>query len=139
MIRTALYGRLGQDPTERTTRSGKAMVTASIAVDVSRAGQDQDTEWFDVAAFGKVGEVLARHAKGELVAVMGVLTRRHYTGNDGAERASWSLTAESLVSARTVRPSGGKRTGSTPQRKPQTQPAELPPGDPVPFNDDVPF
>jgi single-strand DNA-binding protein len=71
MIRAAVYGRLGGDPVPRETRNGTAMLTASLAVDVARAGQDADTEWFDLAAFGKTAEELCRQHKGDLVSVMG--------------------------------------------------------------------
>jgi len=38
MIRASVYGRLGGDPVERQTRNGKAMVTASLAVNVFQEG-----------------------------------------------------------------------------------------------------
>ena len=137
MIRASVYGRLGGDPIERETRAGKLMVTASLAVNVARPGDDDDTQWFDVAAFGRQAEALARHAKGELLAVMGGLTRRKYTGRDGNERESWSLTAESILSARTVRPGGRKRTNNSDQPS-GAQPASPAPGE-GDFDDDIPF
>lgn len=113
MIRASIYGRLGGDPTERTTGTGKTMVTASLAVDVARYGADQDTEWFNLAAFGTVGDALARQKQGDLIAVMGQMSRSRFTGRDGTPRESWQVTADSIVSARTVRPGGGrKREGS---------------------------
>jgi len=134
MIRVSVYGRLGADHVERTTASGKTMVTGTLAVNVARPGTDPATEWFGLAAFGKVGEVLARHAKGELVAVMGALHRRSWTDCDGNERARWSLTVESILSARTVRPSGGKRRPAD-----QPAPAQGAAGDGAPFDDPLPI
>jgi single-strand DNA-binding protein len=113
MIRAAIYGRIGGDPVARTTRNGKAMVTVSLAVDVARPGEDRDIEWFSVAAFGATAETLARHQKGDVAAVSGSLSRSRFTGRDGQERASWSITAESIASARTVRPGGRHRTGAS--------------------------
>src|SRR5215471_16506879 len=109
MIRASIYGRVGNDPTTRTTRNGKMMVTASIAVDVARPGEEAPTEWLSVAAFGRAGDELARHQKGDLISVRGGLYRSSFVGRDGQERTSWSLTADAVISARTVRPSGGRR------------------------------
>ena len=113
MITAAVYGRLGADPVERLTKNSKAMTTATVAVDAARHGADADTVWFGLVAFGRAAEALARHVKGDLLAVMGPLHRTRFTGRDGQERQAWSLTAESVVSARTVRPSGGRKRAET--------------------------
>jgi single-strand DNA-binding protein len=115
MIQVSVHGRLGADPVERQTRNQKIMITASIAVSAGRPGEPEVTEWFGLLGFGKVGELLARHHKGDIIAVMGPMTRSTFVGRDGAERTSWSLTAETLISARTIRPGG--------RRQPSAQPA----------------
>jgi single-stranded DNA-binding protein len=102
MIRASIHGRLGADPLPRETRTGKTMVTANIAVDVAKPGEEAATEWFSLAAFGRAAETLAQHSKGDLISAMGSLTRSSFTGRDGQERTSWSLLAASLLSARTV-------------------------------------
>ena len=43
-----LLGRLTRDPEQRTTPSGRTVVSFSIAVD--RAGQDDQADFFDVTA-----------------------------------------------------------------------------------------
>lgn len=103
MIKAAVYGRLGADPVERKTRNGKDMATASLAVNVARYDEDEDTLWVSVAAFGKSADVLLRHVKGDLVAVMGQLTRRRYADRNGEEKEGWSLTVDAIVSARPLR------------------------------------
>ena len=85
------------------------MVTASLAVDAARFGEAELTEWFSIVAFGKVGEALTRHQKGDLLAVMGALHRTHFAGRDGEQRQGWGLTVESIDSARTVRPGSQRR------------------------------
>jgi single-strand DNA-binding protein len=102
MIRAAIHGRIGGDPVQRETRAGKPMCTASIAVDVAKAGEEAATEWFSIVAFGAVGDALARHVKGDLISAMGPLTRSVFTARDGQERMSWSLLAESVLSARPI-------------------------------------
>ena len=131
MIRASAYGRLGGDPVERETRNGNAMATASLAVNVARASADEDTAWFSLAAFGKTGEALLRHQKGDLLAAMGPLTRRRYTDRNGVDREGWSLTCEQVVSARTARPVGTrKRKDTTDDQSPATDP---------PLDDEIPF
>lgn len=111
MIQASIYGRLGADPVERQTQGGKAMVTVSIAVNAGRADAAEETAWISVAAFGRNASALARHQKGDLLAAMGSLHRSRFTGRDGQERESWSLTVDSIMSARTVRPAGGRKHG----------------------------
>ena len=110
----AVYGRLGSDPREHETRKGGAMATASLAVNVpdrSQGAEDGATEtlWLRVTAFGRVAESLARHAKGDPVSVSGRLQFSRYQAHDGDEREQWQIVADALVSARTVRPGGGRR------------------------------
>jgi single-strand DNA-binding protein len=114
VIRAAIYGRLGGDPINRLTRAGKEWVTVSLAVDVARHGEDQETEWFSISGFGVTAEALARHKKGDIVSVSAQLHRARYTGRDGQERSVWSLTADSIVSARSMRP--GSRSASRASR-----------------------
>ena len=130
MIRASIFGRLGTDPVERTTRNGKSMVTASVAVSAGRPDAGEETVWFSLAAFGRAAEALARHVKGDLLAAMGPLYRSRFTGRDGTEREGWSLTVEAIVSARTVRPSGGRKRAET------AKPAPADGG--APFNDPLP-
>jgi single-stranded DNA-binding protein len=78
------------------------MTTAPVAIDVGRPGEEPVTEWISLLAFGAAGEALAQHAKGDCISAMGVFTKSTFTDRDGNERASWSLLAESLLSARTT-------------------------------------
>jgi len=86
------------------------MVTVSLAVNVARQDESEETEWISVLGFGRTADDLARHGKGDLLAAMGRLYRRRFTGRDGQERESWSLLADAVMSARTVRPSGGRKS-----------------------------
>jgi single-strand DNA-binding protein len=107
------------------------MMTCSIAVDVARSDEEQDTEWFSVVSFGRASEQLARHVKGYLVAFMGQLCRMHFVGHDRQDCASWSLTAESLVSARTVRLSGRRVSSRAEPRQPGNSSSTTMPTDSV--------
>lgn len=106
------YGRLGDDPKHIETRTGTEMAVASLAVDVAD-GRDADRNtpplWLRILAFGKIAGTLERHAKGDPVSVAGRLQLNRFTGRDGEAREQWQCVADSIVSARTPRPGGGKR------------------------------
>ena len=121
MMQAAIHGRLGKDAQTIATRTGNPMAAASVAVDVSTRDTEA-TVWVRVTAFGKLAEQLQRHVKGDTISAAGRLELSKWTDANGTERESWNLTAASLVSARSVRPAGGKRG----------KPAQ------APFNDDRP-
>lgn len=144
MIKASVYGRLGQDPTIRTGQSGKDFTTCSVAVDATRPGKDQETVWLNVSAFGRAGQELSRLLKGELCALTGTVHKtRYYRKNDGAEVEQLSLTAEAVVSARSVCP-GAKRkptddnAASTPQQTEQEAYAPAP-AEERDLDDQIPF
>lgn len=114
MMQASIHGRLGKDAQAIATRTGNPMAAASVAVDVSTKDREA-TVWVRVTAFGKLAELLQRHTKGDTIAAAGKLELSKWTAEDGTERESWNLTADSLVSARTVRPGGGKRQQQEPQ------------------------
>lgn len=122
----AIYGRLGADPVERQGQSGKTFTTASLAVQL---GDGDDATWFSLIAFGRTGEQLARHAKGDLVSAAGRLQLNRWTGRDGEARERLQVVADSLISARTVRPGGGRKVASS------APPAS---SSPAPFDDPMP-
>ena len=145
-------GRLGRDPEARQTSGGKDMALASLAVDLP-AGKDADPEtwWLSLMAFGRAAGELAKHRKGDRLAVMGHLQRGRFKGRDGESRESWTLICDSILGPRSARPSGGKRPdngagqSAPPVADPAPDPAPGPvPGDrarqdPPPFDDGIAF
>lgn len=104
------YGRLVADPQTRTTNSGNTMAMARLAVSLpcNAAEDGQATFWLGVLAFGKQADALAKHHKGDLVSVAGNMQLNQWTGQDGAAQQGYQVLADSVISARTVRP-GGKQ------------------------------
>lgn len=125
----AAWGRLGQDPKAIDTSSGKPMTVASLAVDTS-SGDREDTLWLGIVAFSANADALAKHAKGDCVSVAGRLQRRVWTDRDGKERQDLQVVADTLISARTVRPGGGRKTR---EKKPGRA------ADPAPFDEPMTF
>jgi len=131
MIHAAIYGRLAKDPQSRTTATGKPMTIATLAVDATPNNADaEETLWVSVLAFGRQAEALERHRKGEMVAVTGRLTQSRWTGQDGQERTSLNLIADTIVSSRTVRPGGKRRKDQSRNSCQTTEPGF---DDPIPF------
>ena len=61
--------RLGRDAELRTTQSGDAVASLSLAMDY-RAGREKETQWVDGALWGKMAETLTQYlVKGKLVCV----------------------------------------------------------------------
>ena len=111
-IQAAIHGRLGGDPVQRQTKTGTIMVTASVAVSVDPSQKDAEaiTEWIGIVAFNRVAEALLRHHKGDMLSTAGKLQINTWKDKTtGADRRQWQVVADSLVSARTVRPGGGRR------------------------------
>jgi single-strand DNA-binding protein len=81
--RIQLIGRLGKDPEVRLTPSGKKVSSFSIAVSrrwKNSAGEDKEaTDWFNVEAWGRLGEVCKQYLhKGRLVFLEGQLRTDRY-------------------------------------------------------------
>ncbi|MDX7660207.1 single-stranded DNA-binding protein [Klebsiella quasipneumoniae] len=107
------YGRLVADPQTRTTNSGTSMTIGRLAVALPchAAEGGEVTFWLGVVAFGKQADALAGHVKGDLVSVAGAMQVNQWAGKDGGTQQGYQVVADSVISARTVRP-GGKRAES---------------------------
>jgi len=92
-----LMGRLTRDPEQRTTPSGKTIVSFSIAVD--RAGQDDSADFFNVTAWEKLGELVMQYlGKGRKVLVQGRLRQDSWDDKEtGKKRSSVEVTATDVT------------------------------------------
>lgn len=79
-------GRVTADVELKQTQSGKACVNFSVAVS-RRTGQESTTDFFDVVAFDKNAETVAKYFhKGSSILVEGTPTQREFTTRDGQKR-----------------------------------------------------
>ncbi len=85
--RAQIIGYLGRDPEARYTSTGKPYTTFSVAV--SRRWKDkdgnakEDTDWFNIEAWGKLGEICQKYlSKGRLVYLEGPLRTDRYEHDD---------------------------------------------------------
>ena len=83
-----IIGNLGQDPEMSYTANGTARTRLSVAVNRSYTAQDgqrhEETEWFNVVAWNKLGETVAQYlTKGRRVYIEGRFQTRQYDDKDG--------------------------------------------------------
>lgn len=92
-----LLGRLTRDPEQRTTTSGKTIVSFGLAVD--RAGQDDSADFFDVTAWEKLGELIMQYlGKGRRVLVQGRLRQDSWDDKEtGKKRSRVEVTATDVT------------------------------------------
>jgi len=88
-----VIGHLGRDPEMRYTPNGQAVTSFSVASSrrytTSAGEQKEETEWFNVSAWGKLGETCNQYlTKGQQVYVEGRMSSRTYEGRDGQTRVS---------------------------------------------------
>jgi len=134
-----VVGNVGRDAEMRYTPSGAAVASFSVATNrqytASSGEQVKETIWFRISAWGKQAEVCNQYVKkGMKVLVEGRLTAdqntggpRVWTGNDGAARASFEVTA------------GTVRFLSSRGEYEATPGSPMDAGDMLPPEDDIPF
>ena len=88
-----VIGHLGRDPEMRYTPNGQAVTSFSVASSrrytTSGGEQRDETEWFNVSAWGKLGETCNQYlTKGQQVYIEGRMSSRTYEGRDGTTRVS---------------------------------------------------
>lgn len=114
-----LVGRLGNDPTERETKTGRKVVSFPIATSrrvkvapkedggdlVGESGEgatetapmQEETQWHRIVAWGRQGEVCRQYLrKGHTVFVEGALRSRRYEDQEGREKMSFEIVADSV-------------------------------------------
>lgn len=151
--RVVLVGNLGRDPEMRYSQNGTPITNFTIAVNRRRRGPDgnyqDETDWFRITLFRQQAENAAEWLrKGNKVLVEGQLQIRTYTGNDGVERTSVEVNADTFMNltARDDAGDGGYRApmGAGRQDQPnqgggQNRPAPQQREDDFDDLDDVPF
>ncbi len=98
LCKAMIIGNLGRDPEMRYTPSGKPVTSFSVACNRVYTGPDgerkEETEWFRVSAWGKLGETCSQYlTKGRKVFVEGRLQTRSWVGQDGQKQFGLDITA----------------------------------------------
>ena len=99
--RIQLIGRLGKDPENRFTPTGKTVAHFSLAISErwkSAEGESKEnTEWVNVEAWGRLGEVCKQYLhKGSLVYIEGRLKTDKYEDKGGETKYYTKVVALSM-------------------------------------------
>lgn len=97
---TYLMGRCGKDAEVRTAGQSK-VATFSLCTGGKYKTQDgrevDDTAWHNIVAWRNLAELAEKYIrKGSQILVIGRLTYRKYTGNDGVERNVTEIIADKI-------------------------------------------
>ncbi len=110
-----LTGRLGADPEMRYTPQGSAVTQFNVAAGRTWKSNDgtqhDDTEWFRVVAWDKLGEICNQYlTKGTRVYIEGRLQSRKWQDKDGNDRTTTEVIAQDMIilSARNERGAPGE-------------------------------
>jgi single-stranded DNA-binding protein len=125
----AARGRLVVDVQSKAISNGNSMAFTRLAVALPcrDAENGELTFWLAVTAFGKQADYLMKHQKGDLISVSGNMQASQWKGNNGVLQTGYQMVADSVISAKTVRP-GGRKKGIGAQPTPNDD-----------YSDDVPF
>jgi single-strand DNA-binding protein len=99
--RVQLIGNLGRDPELRYTPKGTPLTRFTVAVNRTWTSADgerhTDTEWFNVEAWGKLGEICQQYLrKGRLVYIEGELRTDRWEDDKGEQRSIVKVRATSM-------------------------------------------
>lgn len=93
MNKIILKGRLTADPELRTTQSGTAVTSFTLAVDreYSKEGQ-RDADFFRCVAWSKTAEFVDKYfTKGQMMLLDGSMESREYEDKNGNNRIAWEV------------------------------------------------
>lgn len=132
MNKVFLIGNLTRDPEMRATPNGVNVCQFGLAVNRRRKVEGQpEADFYNISAWRQLGETAARYlSKGRKVAVVGNLTLRTYTGNDGTQRYSLEVDADDIE----FLPNAGQQGEGTSMRQASYQPAAAAPAAPSGFS-----
>ena len=121
MNKVFLIGNLTRDPELRTTPNGHTVCSFGLAVNRRRKVEGQpEVDFFNVSAWRQLGENAAKYlSKGRKACVVGTLTQRTYTANDGTTRTSLEVDADDIEFLPSAPPGGdGRPADFTPAASP---------------------
>ena len=92
MINTiVLMGRITHSLEVKKTTSEKPVLNFSIAVERS-FGKEKVTDFFDCVAWNNTAAFIAKFfRKGDMIAIVGQMTTRDYTGRDGTKKKAYEV------------------------------------------------
>ncbi len=138
-------GNLGKDPDVRYMPNGGAVVNFSIACSESwkdkKGGKQEKTEWINVVAFGKLGEICEKFlSKGSKVFISGKFQTDKYE-KEGVTHYSTKINVRDMVMLDSKNETAPKQGASVADKQSEIPAEGMEPkqssGDD--FNDSIPF
>lgn len=91
-------GRITKDAVVETVGAKGTQLTKFSIANNTGFGQYAKTQFFNVQIWGKAGTAVAQYlVKGKQVAVCGSLENQKWTGKDGLEHDSWTLSCQGVT------------------------------------------
>ena len=117
-----IQGRLVKEPEMRTTNSGIAVTTFTLAHD--RDFQKDAVDFVDCVAWRQTGEFVSKYFhKGQLAIVSGRLQSRKWEDRDGNKRTNWEIQCDNVYFGESKRnDSGDGYSAGEPQYTPPKKP-----------------
>jgi len=97
-----IIGHLGKDPEMRYTPSGKPVTCFSVVTSrnwvTANGERREDTEWFNVVAWGDLAEICNQYlTKGRQVYIEGRLQTRSWEDSEGRRHSRTELVAQEMI------------------------------------------
>lgn len=124
-----IVGRLTKDPELRTTKSGVAVASFTLAVerDFKDSNGEKTTDFLDCVAWKNTAEFVSKYfTKGRMAVVSGRLQIREWTDKEGNKRKSAEIVADNVYF-------GDSKTETAPQHQTPTNNFEEIDDDSLPF------
>jgi single-strand DNA-binding protein len=141
-----LLGNLGKDPELSYLPSGQSVAKFSLAT--SRKYKDKtgelkdETEWHNIVAWGKLGEIAAQYLKkGRQAYIEGRISSRKWEDREGKQRTTYEIVADEVVLVGGRGDDGGEPVRSAaPSRTASSRPDDFDePASQEITDDDIPF
>lgn len=93
-----IHGRLTADPESKQTQSDVSVCRFTVAVDRSyKNGEEKLTDFFTVVCWRGLADMVSKYfAKGKEILVSGEMQSRKWQDNEGNNRTSWEIMANSV-------------------------------------------
>jgi single-strand DNA-binding protein len=96
--KVCLIGYVGRDPEVKVDNPDNKKVSFSLAVTTMRRENTDNTEWFNIAAWGRLAEIAEKYVrKGMPLYIEGRFRSYEFTDNLNMQRRGYEIVADNLI------------------------------------------
>ncbi|MDI6833020.1 MAG: single-stranded DNA-binding protein [Bacteroidales bacterium] len=93
-----LIGYVGRDPEIKVDNPDNKKVSFSLGVSTMRRDNADNTEWFNISAWGKLAEIVEKYVKkGMPVYIEGKFRSYEFTDNQNNQRKGYEVVADNVI------------------------------------------